>query len=265
MIYYTCKPGWENMLTCIYDAWSSRKGHKNIKLLLEPIDQYTLFDEYIHVEGDTLKAEKLMDAINDKLSAYFYRELMYASMAYEEDVLDTIYRCLILGFAYGNYVLSQVQYRDIMRFRQIRTRVGKEVNHFQEFIRFHRMDNDVYVAHFEPKSRIAVSEGYIFQDRMPSENWIIVDDIHREAVIHPKDQNFYLQMLSPEEYADLLKTEDSNDRYTQMWKNYFDTIAIEQRRNIRCQDNLFPKWTRKHVVEFNEVKYTDIVADTIKE
>ena len=251
MIYYTCNPGWENMLTCIYDAWSGKKGHKNIKLLLEPIEQYTLFDEYIHIDGDSIKAGKLMDAIINKLSYYFNQELMYASMAYEEDTLNTIFHCLILGFAYGNKVLNMVQYQDVMRFRQIRTRVGREVNRFQEVIRFHKIDNNVYVAHFEPKSRIVVPQGYIFQDRMPSENWIIVDDVHKEAVIHPKDQNFYVQTLNSEEYARLLQTEETHDEFEYMWKKYFDKIAIEQRKNQRCQNNLFPKWSRKHAVEFN--------------
>ena len=51
MTYYTCKPVWEDMLSCIYDAWSSGKGHQNIKLCIEPIEQFTLFDEYIHVDA----------------------------------------------------------------------------------------------------------------------------------------------------------------------------------------------------------------------
>ena len=47
------------MLTCIYEAFNSGMGHKNIKLMLEPIREYTLFDEYVHVNGDVDKAEKV--------------------------------------------------------------------------------------------------------------------------------------------------------------------------------------------------------------
>ena len=35
MTYYTCEATLEAMLSCIYDAWISRKGHQNICLLLE--------------------------------------------------------------------------------------------------------------------------------------------------------------------------------------------------------------------------------------
>lgn len=250
MTYYTCKCKWEDMLTCIYDAWSSKKGHQNIKLLLEPVEQYTLFDEYIHVEADLTKVSKLMDAVNLKISTYFYHAMMYTALAYESDVLDNIYRCMILGFAYGPGVLNMVQYRDIMRNQQIRTRLGKEINRFQEFLRFHQIENDFYVAHFEPKSRIVIALGPIFEDRMPSENWMIIDDVHKEAVIHPKDESFYIRQLSDDEYERLSETEKINDEFTDLWKAFFNTIAIEERRNEKCQRNLYPIWSRKHAVEF---------------
>lgn len=250
MTYYTCEPSLDAMLTCIYDAWSSGKGHQNLQLLLEPVEQITLFDEYIHVDPDPLKTNRVVTSIKKKISPYFYRELAYISMAYEPDVLDNMYRCMILGFAYGPEVLNQVQYRDIMRNHEIRTRLGKEVCRFQEFMRFHKIEPDIYVAHYEPKSRLSVALGPIFEDRMPSEHWMLIDDVHREAVIHPKDEPFYIQKLNNSEFERLQATEQINDIYTDLWKAFFQSVAIEQRKNCSLQTNLFPLWTRKHAVEF---------------
>lgn len=250
MTIYTCVPEWEAMLTCIYEAWKSGKGHENIMLLLEPVEQLTLFDEYIHVDASPEKAEKVADAVIRKISLQFYENLAYTSMAYEEEVLDNIYRVMILGFAYGPNVIDMVQYKDIMRNCQIRKRVGTEANHFREFIRFHAIGNSVFVAHIEPKSRILPALGPDFLDRMPSEHWVIVDDVHSEAVIHPKDRPFFFRTLSKEELNELKQTEEQNDEYTGLWKTFFNSIAIEQRKNPKCQRNLFPVWTRKHAVEF---------------
>ena len=250
MTYYTCEWNLESMLSCIYDAWASKKGHQNIRLALEPITQYSLFDEYIHVDADSEKVQKVIQTIKKKLSPYFYRELSFLSLAYEEDALEIMYHCLLLGFTYGPSVLNQVQYRDIMRFQQIRIRLGKEVNRFQEILRFHQVSSSVFVAHFEPKSRIALALGPIFEDRMPSENWMIIDDIHREAVIHPKDSSFYMRTLSEPEFTRLLETENINDEITDLWKAFFHTIAIEERKNEKLQTSMYPLWTRKHAVEF---------------
>lgn len=250
MTVFSCVHEWEAMLSCIYVAWSSKRGHQNIKLVFEPIEQYNLFDEYIHVDPDSAMADSVADAVNTKISPYVYNELAYVSMAYEEDVLDNIYRIMLLGFAYGPNVLSMVQYRDVMRNAEIRTRLGKETCRFTEAVRFHEIRKSLYIAHIEPKSDIVVSLGPAFQDRMPSEHWMIIDDIHKTAVVHPKNEQFYLRKLTDEELETLLETEKENDEYTDLWKVFFDTIAIEERKNPKLQRNLFPIWTRKHVVEF---------------
>lgn len=250
MTVYTCLPNIDAMLTCIYDAWASGKGHQNIRLALEPVGQYSFTDEYIFVEENHAKAEKVMNAVNFKISPHVYSELAFAAMAYEEDVLDNIFHVMILGFAYGANVLEMVHYKDVMRNREIRTRLGKEVCSFKEFVRFHEIKKSVYVAHIEPKSRLLPAIADHFEDRMPSEHWMIVDDTHKEAVVHPKDEHYYFWYLNDDEFEQLLLTENENDEYTDMWKTFFDSIAIKERKNIACQNNLFPKWKRKHAVEF---------------
>ena len=247
---FSCLPDWEAMLTCIYKARSSGIGHQNLRLELEPIGQTELFNNYIHVDYDEELTFKVIDAINNRISSCFYSKLAYVSMAYEPDVLNTIYHVLILGFTYGESVLNRLEFRDIIRFNEINKRVGMEACHFKEFLRFHEIRNSVYVAHIEPKSRIIPALGMDFTDRMPSEHWIIVDDVHRVAAIHPKDEDYYIQNLNDYEYEQLLKTENENDEYTDLWQLFFDTIAIKERENSRCQRNLFPLWTRTHAVEF---------------
>ena len=101
----------------------------------------------------------------------------------------------------GKEVLNMVQYRDVMRFNQICGRLSKEVNRFQEIIRFHQVRNemfnsDIYVAHISPKSNLVLALGPIFMDRMPSEYFMIVDDVYREAVVHPKNKDCYLIKLN---------------------------------------------------------------------
>ena len=250
MTVYSCAHQWDAMLTCIYYAWTSKLGHENIQLVFEPVDQMSLFNNYIHVDSEPDKAEKVMIAVKNKISPFFYNEISYISMAYEDDVMEIIYHLMMLGFKYGNHALKMYQYRDVARYQEIRKRIGNEVCRFKEILRFHQVSKELYVAHIEPKSQLVMAMGPVFADRMPSENWIVVDDIHREAVIHPKDEMFYIKQLNDLEYKNLLETEEANDNFTDLWKVFFETIAIKERHNTRCQNNLFPLWTRKHAVEF---------------
>jgi len=250
MTYYYCEHEWEAMLTCIYDAWTSRKGQQNIKLCFLPITQYSLFDEYIEVTADSEKALKVIDAINKRISPEFYSQVAYCGMAHDEDALDTVFRVILLGFHFGPSALEMIQYEPVFKCKELHRNYGNEVHHFREFIRFTEIRRRVYVSVIEPKSHVVIPLGEVFSDRMPSEHFMIVDMIHKEAVIHPADSSCFLRKLTNEELDVILETEKAGDEYTDLWKVFFDSIAIKERINPRCQTNLFPKWMRRHAVEF---------------
>ena len=82
MKIYTCKDRLEDIMTCIYDAWADALliGHDQIQLKKEPIFQTTLLDEYIHVDGDSFKAEKVTRSIRRDISSRAYLYVYYASI-----------------------------------------------------------------------------------------------------------------------------------------------------------------------------------------
>lgn len=253
MYCYTCESGIESVFSCIYEAWASGNGHTNIRIETEPVEQYTLFDTYIHVDKDPEKVEKVIRALRTRISEYFYGELSYAALSTQEDAPDILYRIMILGFAYGPQALQMYQYREVARFWEIRRGVKREVHLFPEFMRFARLENGLLVAHFEPHNLVLIPVSWHFEDRMPSENWIIVDDVHRMAVIHPADEESMMLYLTTEEYEKLQEAEKQKDIFTRRWQIFFEHIAIAERKNPTCQRNLFPKWMRKHVTEFNNI------------
>ena len=250
MTVFSCKSDFDSMMTCIYEAWASRKGHSQVKLMPEPIYEQELFTEYIHVEADQNKSESVVRSIMQKVSTQAYVWVYYASRSHEEDALDTIYRFLVLGFHYGQQICDMLQNPVVIRMMELRRNVGNESHYFREFLRFHSIDQQLYIAHIEPKNDVLVLVANHFAERMISENWIIVDDSRNIAVIHPINSEFYTRILTDEERSKLQETENMEDRFVTLWKDYFQTIAITERTNPVCQRNHIPIWMRKHVVEF---------------
>ena len=256
MKVYTCKDRLTDIMTCIYDAWSEalQIGHNQIQLKKEPVFQQTLFDEYIHIDGDASRAEKVIRSIRRSISEEAYLNVYYATLCADEDSLQAIYNFLRVGFAVGSTVLGQYTNPHVMKLLEIRRRVSNEAHHFREFARFQSLDSKVYVCHLEPKNDVIMLVGNHFSDRMPSEHWMIIDDNRKTACVHVKNGENYLRYLTDEEFETLRQTESYEDEYTGMWKTFFHAISIEQRRNYICQRNLFPLWKRKHAVEFKPVQ-----------
>lgn len=250
MYCFTCKEDFESMMTCIYRVWEAKKGRQNVRLEIEPVEQMELLTEYIHVEMDPELAQKVIRSIRTKISAHAYYQIYLAAMSIDPGRLDAIYRFLRLGFAVGGQVTEYLREEPVMRIFELSRQVANERHYFYEFLRFARIEPGIYVAHMEPKGNVAALVAEHFADRMPSEDWMIIDDGRCLGVVHPKDEPFYVTEFREEEMERLCQTEKQDDLYTQMWKEFFHTIAVEKRQNPVCQRNLFPLRYRKHVTEF---------------
>lgn len=252
MYIFTCEDRFEDMMCCIYQAWNKalKAGHGCVRLEKRGEEQNSLFDEYIHVEYNEDEYKKVVRSIKRKISEEAYACVYYACLSAEQDALDSAYRFLISGFKAGADVIFMRNDPAVMRIKDIRRKVLHEARYFMEFARFNSIGGKVYVCHLEPKSDVIYEVSMHFADRMPSENWLIVDDNRKKAVVHTVDGQLYIRYFTDEDMDVLAQTEKVKDEYTDMWKVFFEAIAIKQRYNPECQRNLMPVWMRKHVTEF---------------
>ena len=152
MVVFTCKDRFDDIMTCIYEAWASHLGHNNIKLRTEPLGTMELFCEYRHVEADREKTESVIRTIQQKISFRAYQMVYHAAMAAdEEEKLDSIYRFLILGFHYGRQILGSLQNPIVMKIFELERKVSNEAHIFRECIRFTEMNHHILVGIISPK------------------------------------------------------------------------------------------------------------------
>ena len=86
MYVFVCHDDPDSIFTAIYDAWASRLGHKNIRILAKEPENYELFCEYIHVTTDAEKSRKVADTIRRRLGAAASPVLFQAIMADESGI-----------------------------------------------------------------------------------------------------------------------------------------------------------------------------------
>jgi len=251
MTIFTCCDNFEAMMTCIYDAWSARLGHNNIRLEIEPITQTELFCDYVHIDADSEKVAKIVQAIQRKISFAAYQAIFSAAMSFKENKLDCIYRFLVLGFHYGQDVLKMLQEPAVLAIFELNRKVSNEAHFFREFIRFFALGDNPLITHIEPKCNVLTLIAPHFADRMPSENWIIIDDLRTIAIVHPADESFYLTPLNQEEFDIFLQSKSQADEFIDLWKGFFHSVTIEARKSHHRQRTMMPLWYRKNVTEFN--------------
>jgi probable DNA metabolism protein len=77
-----------------------------------------------------------------------------------------------------------------------------------------------------------------FADRFKCDPFIIHDTKRGKAVI-AWQKHWYIADFSEKDAA-LLESTEGERTYRDLWRGYFDALAIKERKNPRCQRNLMP-------------------------
>lgn len=252
---YQCEDRVDGILSAIYEAGLSDYGHDCIRIEPQVAGEentYLLFSEYINIATDAEKAEKVVRTVRNKISERAYQYMMYALSSAAADRGDAVYQFLIYAFSNGDRTCDMLQLPAVKRVFELQRSVKKELHSFIEFLRFQEVQKSpsLMFAVFEPKNRILSGIMEHFHERFLGEHFLIFDQTHQEAGIHIPDLPIEYRILTEQE-AELLRTlHEQEDGYPELWKTFFHSIAIEERKNTNLQRNLMPLHYRKHVTEF---------------
>lgn len=254
MTVYLCEADFDSILSAVYDAWMSGAGHENVRLELEgPFREQELFTQYVTVETSPEKARKVIRAICQKAGRQVYEEVYIASLSQDRKMPDKLYRFLIQAFRYGAPVLDMLQLPQVREIFQICRNVRHENHQLTGFVRFYQTEEGVLVSRIGPKNNVLPILAPHFADRLPMESWIIFDEKHMRAAVHPAGGSWAIVHADGEGYLSAqLKQDTDQAEYEALWKAFHETVAIRERYNPICQRNHLALRYRPYMTEFQK-------------
>ena len=249
-VIYICENTPDGIFTAIYEAWAARISADSLDILADGEYSYELFAQYRYVETDMEKAVKVARSVSRKISPMAYRQIYIASLSKEEDKIMVIYHFLKLGFSVGASVTDMHGRQEVCRIFELCRSVSNEACSFREFLRFAELENGILLARIRPKNFVLPLMAEHFADRFPEENFAIIDDNSQVGIFHEKGKGWFLSPVDRENIQRLWNAERSQE-YEKLWKLFFRTIAIEERRNYRCQRTMCALRYRDYMLEFD--------------
>lgn len=120
-----------------------------------------------------------------------------------------------------------------------------EAEKLRGFVRFSDY-NGVLGAEIEPKNRVLPLLRHHFCSRYANESLFIYDRNHKELLLYTKGRS----RIVPADSLQLSLPGEEEVHYRALWKRFFDTVAIKERSNPRCQNSFLPKRYRGTMTEF---------------
>ena len=260
---FQCENSIDGIFTAIYQAWSCGYGHANVKIEeaceKNNYSNIELFSEYILIHTDFEKAVKVSRAIKRKISEEVYEMICRVALSNYQGKGDLIYRFLILGFHIGSSIVDHLSNEVVNKIFKINRFVSNEVHHFLGFVRFSVQKNDILTSLIHPKNNVLSLIVPHFVDRLPREKFAIIDGNRNTCALHLPQKPWVLVDVVDSDSLDEYHKQDGFDEYEDLWKIFFDNIAIKERINPKLQRNNIPLRFRDDMVEFIPVSRNSIL------
>ncbi|MBN7773177.1 TIGR03915 family putative DNA repair protein [Clostridium aminobutyricum] len=232
----------EGFLTCVYFHYYEEKASG-----IFPKDCYqsNILSECRELETDWEKANKVYEAIRDKISPLDLQRIYRVFLSSVDQKEIKMLHYIRLGFKEGAKVSLLHGNPITFDIQQAEKKVTVEVHRLYGLIRFSVLEGEILYSPIEPDHDILELIAEHFSDRYKSDPFIIHDKRRDKALI-AKDGKWYLSEFYEEQVPELSKDEK---KYRALWKKYFETIAIKERTNPRCQKTFMPVRYWKYLIE----------------
>lgn len=199
----------------------------------------SLLEEII---SPNISFNNISDLVTNKIGVNCYVTMYYAFLSNNEN------RELIIYY----YFLNALKFKDktnylrnvncIAETLSLSRRVKRENHKFKGFTRFRSVNNILY-AQINPTNNIIYILCNHFKKRLKDE-YFIIKDVNRNLYAFYNKKNIYI--LDDINIKDLdIKTDEIED----LWKSFYNTIGIKERKNDRCRMNFMPKKYWKYILE----------------
>ncbi|MDS0528432.1 TIGR03915 family putative DNA repair protein [Clostridium sp. SHJSY1] len=234
----------EGLLTAIFYAYSCKEN-----CIITKSKDYTpsLLNEVINISTEYNKFDRVYKSIIEKLNYEILRNIYYL---YLSDFLDSdslTLKYLKLCYKYGVNINLAKNNDIIISVDKYVKKVTNESHMFTGFVRFKEIAPLTFYASIEPDHNILPLILNHFTNRFSDQNFIIHDLKREIAIIYNQKSGIITEFFK--EDAKTFNSYREDSEYESLWKTFYNSVNIKERKNHRLRNQHMPKRYWNHLTE----------------
>lgn len=244
---------YEGLLTVVFECY-------RLKLTPTAISpssaaSQTLFDYQspVTIETDVASAERVQTGIRKYGQQQAVMDLLKTFHSESKDREMVILGYLQLLFKLRKPIATHYHLNEVLRVSQLVKQMRREVHRMHAFVRFQELADGLFFAPIEPDFDVLPFTFQHFKARYTAMQWCIYD-IKRNYGMLFDGKAVSSVVLETEQIlqsiqlpAELLSTKEQD--YQQLWKDYFKSTNIVERKNIKLHLRHVPTRYWKYLTE----------------
>lgn len=232
----------EEFLCLVYDVYYKKIAPTSI---LRVLPQTLILEEIYQCKFNEEHALKVYKALKEKFTKDNFQTIFNIFMCDTTEFEIWLLEFIILGFK-NQSELQDINNSSIFALQNLQIELFRNVHKMTGFLRFEELDDDSLYARVESKFNLVYFLGQHFSKRFNNQVYYI-HDIKRSLVfVYSKEFKGIREVADFE----LPALSDNEQKFKKLWKTFFDSVAIESRKNEKLQKSLTPLIYRTYMSEF---------------
>lgn len=222
-------------------------------------DQGRLAEE-ISIVTDEANAKRVWTALCQKTSGNFSRQFYFSYLSEQAATFQHLFELACYVFDHQDMVHANYGHPAVLAVTQMAKSVSREKHRMEAFVRFKKTSEGIYFAVISPDFNVLPLIAPHFKRRYADQHWLIYDEKRQYGLFYDLKQLNEVR-LSSEANKSMIEqarltvssiTLDAQEAlYDQLWKDYFKSTNIVERKNLKLHIQQVPRRYWKYLSEKN--------------
>ncbi len=251
LIFYYDK-SFDGLLTAVFELYERREMPDDIKAMKDVATE--LWSRNVVIVTDTKKADRVWNALVQKITEQRANRLFRVHFSGIDGIDLPLLRLIYKVFEKGPGIIENYADPDVLKVKKAYRKVSREAERVAQFIRFQKTADNIYFAAYGPDYDVIPMALGHFRNRFANQQWMIYDLKRKKGYYY---NGIEIQWVTLESdiidfsSGDVDETVLSADEllFQRLWKQYFRSICINERLNLKLHRQKVPKKYWKYLTE----------------
>ncbi|MFZ4930292.1 TIGR03915 family putative DNA repair protein [Chryseobacterium sp. Mn2064] len=240
----------DGLFTAIFEVFEYRYLDVEISSR-EHFHQENIFAEIHETITQSEKSDRVLNKLEQTIGKQGVHQLLKVFLSEDSDMENLLLSAVRQSIKYpGENILQNFADSDILKISKICKSVDRERHRMTAFVRFEKMQDDVFFAKIDPDFNVLPLIRKHFKDRYQDQKWMIYDLRRNYGIFYDLET---CDFFYPEEKLNLnqyqQKFHDEEKNYQTLWQRYFTKTNIVERKNMKLHLQHVPKRYWKYLTE----------------
>jgi probable DNA metabolism protein len=238
----------EGFLTTLFEVYEYKIQGAEIKR--EEVANGSLFGDAHVVQTNGDKAKRVWIKLEQKISKTAMSQFYKSFLSELPGIDDVLLRYVQYILASKHGVENDYGHPDVLAVQQTSKKVHREKHRMEAFVRFQLTNDGLYYALIQPDYNVLPLIHSHFKNRYADQRWLIYDSRRKYGLYYNLNKVEEVRIDFTEGLNEETGVYDEKENlYQELWKQYFDSINIKARKNMKLHIQHVPKRYWKYLVE----------------